>query len=170
MKPAWISGTIVLAVTIFFGYKIFLSDAREAQGVREQIEQELERGDRLTQLEAAFGVVESYREVLSPEREGVWLIRTVGKLAQEAGVHLSAVNPRRPRHFGEFTQLSVSLRLTASYHQLGHFISRIESAEHFLRVEQLDFTFASEVDGAVGADVDLIISAFYLSPGNLQTR
>ncbi len=108
--------------------------------------------------------MELYRRRLAPEQDVVWLLRTVGELANEADIHLSTISPQPPKHRGEFTQVSVSLRLTASYHQLGQFLSRLESAEHLLRVDKLNLSPKASGDGASEADVDLVVSTMYLPP------
>lgn len=166
MKPALLSGIIVLAVAGLFGYKVFSEDQREAQRIREQLQQASHLEQQRSQLGASVEEVEAYRRRLAPEGEVAWLVQAVGELAREAGVRLATINPKRPRAFGELTQLSVALHLSASYHQLGQLLSRIESAEHFLHVDELDFTLMRQEEGGI-AGVDLLISTFHVPPVKL---
>ena len=164
MKASLLSAIIVLAVAGFFGYKIISEHQSEAQRLREQLQQESELGNRQAQLEESLGLVELYRRRLAPGQDVVWLLRTVGELANEADIHLSAISPQPPKHRGDFTQVSVSLRLTASYHQLGRFLSRLESAEHLLRVDKLNLASKASGDGPSEAEVELVVSTMYLPP------
>lgn len=164
MRPSLISGIIVLALTGVLGYKVVARHRAEAQRVRIQLEHGVQREDRRSQLEASQRLVESYRKRLAPEEEVVWLVRESGRLAREAEIQLSAVNPRRLRQVGGFSQLAVSLHFQTSYHQLGQFLSRIESAEHLLYVDELDFTLVRKPDGSPVAEVNLVVSALYLPP------
>lgn len=164
MKPSVISGILILALSGVIGYKMYVKDQRIAQQVREQLRQELELDRQRSQLEGSLRVVEAYHEHLTDQREVGWLVGAIGQLAREASVHLSAINPKRPRQLEQATQLSVSLRLTTSYHELGNFISRIESSDTFFHIDELDFRQIVREDGRVEADVDLVVSTYQVSP------
>ena len=168
MKAWLICAIIVLAAGGFFGYKIFLKDQAKAQHIREQLQQEHKLGDRRSQLEDSLGLLESYRRRLCPKADAGWLMRQVGDLANSAGLDVSTINPGKARRLGGITQLSVSLHLIASYHQLGQFLSRIESAEYLLHVDDLDFRRArAQHQDSMMADVDLVVSTFYMPPFEL---
>jgi len=163
MKPAWISGIIVLVLAGYLGYNtVYLKGRQELSKFREQLRQHEQTQELRKQVARSLDEVERLRKRLPPEPDTEWLVREVGKLAEEAGVRLTSIIPQNPKALHEFTQLSVSLQFGISYHQLGKFLSAIENAKLFIHVDDLEMTRGQ--DGSQSALVRMTLSTWYVPP------
>jgi len=167
MKPAWVSGVIVLALAGYFGYYngIYLPNQKRLRKLQEQLTQQQQTQELRAQLAQSLEQVEQFRKRLPPEPETAWLVREVGKLAEDTGLQLTSIIPQTPRQLSELTHLAVAIEFVTSYHTLGEFISRLESSKAFLRVDELGV--ARGADETKPAQVRLIISTLYVPPVKL---
>jgi len=163
--PSLISGVLVAAITGYVGHQTIyrdyqrtmttlraqLTDRQQTQGFREQTAKSLQE-------------IEQLRTRLPQNLETEWLVREVSRLAEEADVQLITILPISSRQVagveGVLT-LSVALEFTASYHQLGKFLSTVESAPAFIRVDEL--ILARTGEGL--AKVQLTVSTLYVPAG-----
>lgn len=164
-KPALISGLLVAAIAGYLGHRTIyrdyqrtmttlraqLTDQQQTQGLREQAAQSLQE-------------IERFRKQLPPQPETEWLMREVSRLAEEAGIQLTTILPANPKKVegleGVMT-LTVALDFTAPYHQLGKFLSVVESAPVFIRVDEL--MLARNEQGR--AKVQLTVGTLYVPSG-----
>lgn len=162
IKPSLVSGIIVLALSGGVGY--YMGDVRPRNAVehlQRQRKEALQEQQLRIHVASLLESLEGAQRLLAPTREADWLLQEVGRLAQESGVKVVSITPHAPRTANELTILSVSVQLAAGYHQLGHFLSRIESYGRLLQVDELNVT-AQAGDGK--AQARLIISAFNVPP------
>jgi Tfp pilus assembly protein PilO len=158
-----ISGAIVLALAGHFGYHhIYLKGQEEIRQARDVLQKAQALGGGKSQLASSLWVAEEYRKQLAPEGDVDWLVQEVGRIAQEAEVQLAAISPQRPRDIDGYTHLAVSLKFASSYHQLGHFLSRLESLPHHIRVEELEVTRADSSEQGIA--IQLLLSTLYVPP------
>lgn len=164
-NPSLISGLLVAAITGYVGHQTIykdyrrtmttlraqLTDQQQTQGIREQAAKSLQEIERL-------------RKRLPQNPETEWLMREVSRLAEEADIQLTTILPVGPKQVvgleGVMT-LSVALEFTASYHRLGKFLSMVESAPAFIRVDEL--LLARNEGGR--AKVQLTVSTLYVPAG-----
>ena len=160
-KPSLVSGAIVLALVGHFGYHtVYLSNQRQLNQLREQLTEQQRTQDLRVQVARSLDQVEQLRNRLSQEPDTEWLVREVGKLADEAGIQLTAISPVNPRKLQDFTSLSVAFGFTASYVQLAQLVGSLEHSRLFMRVEHLDVVR----NGQGTSQVKLTVSTFYLPP------
>ena len=65
------------------------------------------------------------------------------------------------------TRLGVSLQVSASYHQLGAFLDRIERAPVFIRVDRADLSGASDTHPSSERTIHVVLSTLYIPPFTL---
>lgn len=165
MRLSWITAVIIFLGGGVFGYNMFSKDRVQATEIRKQVKEQYAVGKQRIRLEESLSLIESYRRRLSPEPQTAWLLRTVGKLAEEARINLSGINPQTPRALGDLSEFSVALRFSSSYHELGEFLSLIESNPKLLRIERLEFKpLISEANDLFEANVTLVVSTLFLPP------
>jgi Tfp pilus assembly protein PilO len=166
-NPQLVAGLIVLAAAGAFGYHgIYLKAQLDLQQIRQQQRQAEALQQGRVQLSEALEIAERYREQLAPRKDVDWLVQSVGRIARESGVQLSKIEPQQPRELDDLTSLAVSLQFTASYHQLGRFLSQVESHQPCIRVGTLEVSH--RLADADGAQVQLVLQALYAPP--LATR
>ena len=166
MKPALLGGLAIgLALTYFIGYHGLYARQRErVQKIQAQVTQEQADRKAKEEVAALLRQIDLYREQLSPTADTSWLVREAVELGHKAGVELKNLSQDSPEKFDQFTRLSVHLRFTATYHQLGTFLDYLERAGHFLRVDHLDLTVPEEERSP--ASIELVLSTLYLEPAN----
>jgi len=124
-----------LTVGILFIYMPFLN---KGKSLRADILYERERNLLIGKIRAVGKHLKVYEKRI-PEHKGVsWLLSVVSDMASKERIELSSIKPGTPEDRGLYVKLYVTLDTVSTYHQLGEFISRVESSESFLRVEGID--------------------------------
>ena len=165
MKPELISGTIILAFAAYFGYHDGYVRPQDALGQIAKQRREAEQVRELrTHVAATLTTLEEQRQSLPRKLDSDWLMQEIGRLAREAGLRLTSLTPQSPRQFSDGTLLSVSANFTSSYHHVGQFVSRLESSESLLRVDELELTPDPGRQGNGLANIRLLVSTLYVPP------
>ena len=162
MKPSVVLGAIGVAISSFIGYNfIYLPSQKEVKAIHTKIAGE--EASQRTQKDVVelLDQIEQSRARLPKEPDPSWLAHEVVALAQKDGVQFSTISQEPPQNFQQYTRLAVTVQLSTSYHQLGSFLDALERSDHFIRVEQLNVSRASN-DGK--ASIRLTVSTFYLPP------
>ena len=171
LKRTLLPGTIIVAFAGFFGYHMVY---RPQQAKLAEYPRALEReqGDYQAQTDVASLVerIESYRRRLAPQADTSWLVNEVVSVANDVGVQVTRIVPESPRDFQGVTRLGVSLQVTASYHQLGAFLDRIERAPVFIRVDRADLSGASDANPSSERTIQLVLSTLYIPPFRLAAE
>lgn len=165
IKPAVVSGVFVLALTSAFGY---YGIHQPSQQKRLELHEQLSR-ERDTQVlkESIVGGIEHIdrlRKQLPEKPEVESLLHIVGELAQAQGIQLTSITPEDPKRVQDALRLAVTLRFSASYHQLGQFLSAVESSPYFLWIETMD---VSRNPSTGAAQVNLTVSSMWVPPFTL---
>ena len=101
-----------------------IAEERASQGVKEEVA-------------ALLAQIERYRRRLPQDADPSWLAQEVMAVAKKSGVQLTSITQVPPQQSDRYTQLSVNLELSATYHQLGAFLDEIEHSPRFIRVDRL---------------------------------
>ena len=164
MKPTLLLAIIGVAIAGFFGYHgIYVRQQAQVRLIHTQIEQERANQQARADVAALLQELEQYRKRLPPEPDPSWLIREAVALGDHAGVQLTTLTQEAPQPLAQFTRLSVTLQLRASYHQLGSFLDQLEHSDHYVRIETLDISRPQQDEGDQ-ASVKLVLSTVYLPP------
>lgn len=169
LKQTLLLGTIIVAFAGFFGYHMVYrpQQAKVAEYPRVL---EREQADYQAQADAAALMerVESYRRQLPPEADTSWLVNEVVSVANDVGVQVTRIVPEPPRDLEGVTRLGVSVEVSASYHQLGAFLDRIERAPVFIHVDRADVADASTGDSSSERTIHVVLSTLYIPPFRLS--
>lgn len=168
IQQTLLPGVIIVAFAGFFGYHMVY---RPQQAKLAEYPQAFEReqADYQAQADVAALVerIESYRRRLPPEADTSWLVNEVVSVANDVGVQVTRIVPDSPRDLQGVTRLGVSLQVSASYHQLGAFLDRIERAPVFIRVDRADLSGASDTHPTSERTIQVVLSTLYLPPFRL---
>ena len=164
MNPALISGIIVLALAARVGYvNIYLSGQEELRHVREEQHRLEEFQNLRLQVASALDQAERLRTKFGQKAEPDGLMQEVDRLAQKVGIELGRIGPEQTREASGFLYLAISLEVTCTYHELGRFLSEIESSDtFFIRVNELDVSRIGDAQGSAAAK--LVLSTLYVPP------
>ena len=116
-------------------------------------------------------LMEAYQQRLPKTADTDWLIAQTALIATNAKVQLTAVSPQRPvTEKAGYTRLSIVVECEVTYHQLGELVSALESAQPFLRLDQVEIGQAKTEPTKRGAEpanrrkISLTLSTMYLPP------
>ncbi len=159
MKPSLVVGTVIVAITGLIGYHfVYEPHQREVQAIQNQIREEQSSQDALQDIATTLKQLEKHYKRLPTEPDTSWLVREAVKLAQETGVQFTTISQEAPRSIDQFTRLAVGVQLTATYHQLGTFLDRIEHAQSFILVERVQVS--GHLDDGTNT-VKIVLSTLY---------
>jgi len=164
MKPSFISGIIILGVAGAMSFQIYTEQQKKVLHIQQEVSQIVELEEQRSQAAELLKLLEAHRQRLAPSPETSWLVRQISKLSSGAGIDLASVDPQEPHRVGEFDQPAVTVRFLASYHELGHLISQIESTEHYLHVDKAALDADPGAEDSSRASVLLKISTLFLPP------
>ncbi len=162
MKPSALTGVVLLALAGYVGYHaLYLPLQKTLRGLQGQLQESQQTYDLRKGLANSLEKLKTLRQRLAPNAETEWLVREVNRLAESVGIKPPlSITPQRPAKLQEFTSLAVTVEFDTTYHQLGQFISSLERAESFLRLDE--FQLMPSERGA--ARVRLTVSAVHLPP------
>ena len=155
----WMVHAVVLGGATLFGYQgLYLpAQATVAQTHTKLVE------DRSTQA-LRVEVAEQLQHIAAMDHQASiqasteWLMNEIVQQAQEQHVRLDVVTPLPQTPWkDQATEFKVQLRFAAPYHQVGQFVSALESNLKFLRVDSLDMSRQEDGD-QVTASVQMTIA------------
>lgn len=115
---------------------------------------------RLNDLKKRIG---SYENRLPQKKEIPSLLQYLSEIAAESGVKITSIEPVKeiaPAGSKDYTEIPIALSAKCGYHQLGTFISKLESSPRFMKVSNIKI---SRNQGDVyHHNVDLKISTFII--------
>lgn len=129
---------VITVITLAIGtLLIFMPFLNKRKSLRSEILNERDRNVLLGTARALGRHLKVYENRV-PEGRGVsWLLSQVSDMAAKEKIEVSSIKPGPPEDRGSYIKLYVMLDTVSTYHQLGKFISSIESSGKFLRVEDI---------------------------------
>ncbi len=172
IKPTLVSGIIVLAFSSLAGYHMgYVRPEGIAQQIRQQVTEARQEQQLREQVAAALSFLEQQRPVLAERSDPGWLLQEISRLVEDAQLEVKSITPHPPSSAGEgMALLSVSLQFTATYHQLGHFIARLERHSRFLRIDELQVTPNPNNTRAGSVDVRVMVSSLSIPPSPVPSE
>lgn len=110
----------------------------------------------LSQKESVFNTmieqekkISNYRQRLSLIQDKAKFIEELNGLAGQSGLTILSMVPEERRLTAAYLEkIDVKIDAEGNFHQLGAFVSRIESLEQFVKIVQADINTESNVDSA----------------------
>ncbi len=170
--PKEIQKSLLAGVTIFL--LIFIWCARLMYKTNNTKLNEIKRQHLRVKLENKVGLklneLGKIRKKMSVIRESSLFLAEVAKIAGQLNLKLKAISalPREKRN--EFIKLAVSLEVDTTYHELGVFVSKLESNEVFMSVEKMDLSSVVTAENAESPQIlaKLIVSTITLTDTILE--
>ncbi len=82
--------------------------------------------------------IQTYRSRSAPFAKTDWLVSAVTQQAAKTGVKIESIESYSPVVSGEYTYLRCKISCKSAYHDLGKFLSLLESQREFIEVERLN--------------------------------
>lgn len=148
--------TVTITVILLWGYFMtsilpfgYQPRARQTKALQEQYEKaaaELEKArrsvDNLPQLERESEELnkrwKQAEELLPSDKEVADLLTQITRAGEQSGVEFELFRPRQPRPQEFYNENPVEVRVSAGYHQLGMFLSRVANLPRLVNVAELN--------------------------------
>ncbi|MFH1094354.1 MAG: hypothetical protein V1739_09440 [Candidatus Omnitrophota bacterium] len=162
-----LAGVTVFVLIFFWGgrwmYKQSDIRLKKMKIQRQRVKLENEVGVNLNELT-------KIRKKMTTIQESSRFLAEVAKIAGQLNMKLTAITalPRETRN--DFIKLSVSLELDTTCHELGLFVSKIESSEVFMAIDKMELSSVVTVENAESPQIlaKLIVSTVSLTETLLE--
>lgn len=141
---------------------IFRNQLVRIENLKAKVAEERTKNRILTQIGGIEKEIASYEPRITPKKDVEWLRRKVTEMADQAQVKIVSITPQAPDEKETYIRLPIRMEVECGYHQLGDFISKLESSKEFIKIDALDLTVKEVERGRTIAKVGLTVSTFYL--------
>lgn len=162
MKTTLLVGALTLAVAAPAGYNIVKGYREKVHLVQAQLVKEQAVQQAQADVAATLRQIDQYRKRLPPDPSPSWLVTEAVALGEQSRLRFTTIDQESPVEFPQFTRLAATFEFTASYHELGAFLDRVERSERFIRVERLQVDPSREEGGE--ALIRLTLSTVHVPP------
>ena len=150
-------GIAIGLISIFYGYnKIYKGTINFIQQTESNIYNEGIKIDISKRIEAFQRALGEYKGYFAKERDTLWVVDQISRAANDAGLKVVSLNPQPSVVLKSFIYNSVNVIATGTFHQLGDFVSSIESSKEFMRVERMSVKKNEQVLNA-----EMVITAYF---------
>jgi len=141
IQQALVVGIAVFIALLFLGGRFMYTKSAamlfKYKIERRRVELENKVGKQLNELS-------KIRKDMSTIKESSLFLAEIAKLAGQLNLKLKSISATPIEKRQEFVKLGVNLSLDTTYHELGLFVSRLESADIFVDIDKL--SVSSEYD------------------------
>lgn len=143
---------------------IYKYSVSQINSVESQIEEEEKKNELLKMIGRLDEKWQTYKESSFLTPEITPFLDRVSQLAKEAEIEIAVFNPLPAIQRECHIELPVSMPLKCSYHQLGRFLSLLESNQEFIGVKELKMQKPTVIEPKepIVPTIDLIVSGLYL--------
>ncbi len=129
---------LFLALSLFVAGKIYSGQLKSRNLLVEKKDRESKKNIILEGINDTVKKIEAYRKLLG-EKDASGVINTVGNIANQTGIKIISIKPIKQERLPEYVKIPYRLELmTESYHNLGRFLSRLESHADIFMVDTMD--------------------------------
>ena len=164
----------VAAISLLTAQRMIIAPhQRQLEHIRATMQEEQELLRVQQGIAKHWPIVKQYQLRLPGVSSPDWLVREVTRLAEQAHLQLQSIDPEMSRPYERgATRMAVRIQLESTYHDVGVFLSLLESSPKYIRVEELEMHPAKGLSD-ITADMDLkhfltsvrmVLSTLYLPP------
>lgn len=120
------------------------------------------------QIEQMQGELSSYRKKFSTKQETSYLLKELSEMAKNSAVKIIAIKPysaviAAPQDAakGAYQKFPISIQAICGYHQLGLFLNKLENADTFMRVT--DINIASNPADPLAHQVYILVNTYIIT-------
>ncbi len=131
---------VILLVAAVISLKVYTKQSSDLNSLKAQNEVEIEKNATLNQISELSAQEAVYKEFINA-KEISSVLDVLSELAKESGVEIVSIRPETEEAKDIYIKYPYALSLTAStYHNIGDFISRLESHRDIFSVENINMS------------------------------
>ena len=153
-----LAGIAIALVSMWYGYnKVYVPAKNLTREMKSHFSQEGVNTEISRRLVALDEQLNGYKGVFAKGADISWLIDKISNAAVTSGLAVASLESKPLVAKKQFIYSSTDLTATGTYHQLGDFVSQLESSKEFIKVEKLTFNKKKNLIKA-----EITISAYFL--------
>lgn len=175
-KRVFIAGGIAASTFFLVWVGVAQPAIRKTQSIEIQKKELQEKEPVLRDVLALEARLAAYQVHLSPDRDLSPLMGDLSDLAEKAGLQSvsTALEKSYATQEGEIEKLSIAIDGMGTFHQLGDYVSRIESLNRYTKVSKVEFgkttsstamSVSSKPASPDAKRIALVVSTFYSPQG-----
>jgi len=127
----------IIILSLFIASKIYKEQLKGIDSLKEKKNLESKRSEILESISRTEKKNNAYKELLS-RKDASNVISTVSNIAKEFNIKIISIRPTQQQKYIEYAKIPFDLVLNASsFHDLGNFISKIESHRDVYTIDSL---------------------------------
>ncbi|MEA3328219.1 MAG: type 4a pilus biogenesis protein PilO [Candidatus Omnitrophota bacterium] len=133
---------------------IHQAQAKKIKTAKARISEEKKKQAILGKIKGIEEKLKEYNPHLSNNADTNQFLETINKIISDTEIDLVSIRPLSSREQAGYGFLCVSLKAICAYHQLGDFISKLESSKIFIKVDDIKLKLIEKTRLGIGrADV-----------------
>jgi Tfp pilus assembly protein PilO len=129
---------VVCVVGCLLGWHAFIrSDLATIEVLKKKMALEQKKHQMSQTIQTHVAAIKSYDPFLSPSEEVSWAIEDITGIALDSGLSITSMSPADPQKGVYLNKLLLKVEADCGYHEMGRFVSRLESHSKFLKMNQL---------------------------------
>lgn len=155
---------LIVILALLIGYNILYKNYQDRiVDIKAQIEEEKKKNDILGVIGLLDKKLQRYYERSFPATETTKLVDTVSALAAKVNLSIETFDPLPTEYREEHAEVPLRLPLRCNYHQLGKFLSLIESNYELIRIRKMVMKKpVIELKKKTTPKIELTVSGIYL--------
>lgn len=164
-KDILIVAGIILLSLIVANKSIYQVQKRQINSLKGEIKEEETKNRLIKEVVALDKKMESYQKRLPLRRDISWLMGRITPLARGTQTKIISFQPREIGKQDGYLHMSLAVKISGDYHELGEFLGKIESTEEFIKIDSFTLNVAGMAGGQGKEDkpvADLVVSTIYV--------
>ena len=152
---------MVWGASLFLGLVFFLGpDLQKLSLAKAAKREDAEKQGVLRNIAQLEAERQAYRQQLAETGDVTWLVETLNQISKKTNVKIISITPLQTQQIRQYEKVSLRLDAKCRYHELGKFVSQIESYDKLIKVSGVT---ARRPDDAASKllEVSLVVSAFH---------
>lgn len=137
LKTNIILATLIFISFLLIGHNIYTRQIDKMDETRARLEIERRKNEICARIRKIQLEMQKYKDRIPVGRDIPWIVSEITSIARRANLDIHIIEPRPIKKRRFHAILPVTLKVAGSYHQLGRFVSKLESSEKFIKVDEM---------------------------------
>jgi len=166
-----LTALLVCGITFFAAIVfIYRPGTEEIARLKKSIKAEQKLNVLTKSIEASQRRISAYRLRGGPDKQLDWLLAQITQIAKKKSIKILSIDPQASRVDGAFTTIKCRVGIEAPYDKIGEFISNVESAKEFIRIEDLQVSLSPEKQGKdLNLRASFVFEGFFMDESSLPS-
>ena len=146
----WVVGVGLALIGLLIGSRMIAAPLiQQIRLVEKDKEETRKKEPTLRSIVELKNRFEKNKEAFAQPKESTQIIEELNSLAVRSGFAIQSIVPEQPAKIGAgFEKLSVHIDAAGTYHELGEFVSQIESLKYLVKIAKVEMSTSRDAMGS----------------------